>query len=101
MGRVEHPVRHRLGDADAGDAALPAVTLTGWLVGGLLSGAVITEQVFGRPGLGKLTVDAVLAKDLPVVLAVAILSALIYVVMSTLVDILALWIDPRLRGESQ
>ena len=47
------------------------------------------------------TVDAVLAKDLPVVLAVAVLSALIYVVMSTLVDILALWIDPRLRGESK
>ncbi|WP_343551263.1 ABC transporter permease [Pantoea sp.] len=90
--RLRHALRH---------AALPAVTLTGWLVGGLLSGAVITEQVFGRPGLGKLTVDAVLAQDLPVVLAVAILSALIYVVMSTLVDILSLWIDPRLRGESQ
>lgn len=90
--RLRHALRH---------AALPAVTLTGWLVGGLLSGAVITEQVFGRPGLGKLTVDAVLAKDLPIVLAVAILSALIYVVMSTLVDILALWIDPRLRGESK
>lgn len=90
--RLRHALRH---------AALPAVTLTGWLVGGLLSGAVITEQVFGRPGLGKLTVDAVLARDLPVVLAVAILSALIYVVMSTLVDILALWIDPRLRGESK
>jgi len=82
--RLRHALRH---------AALPAVTLTGWLVGGLLSGAVITEQVFGRPGLGKLTVDAVLA--------VAILSALIYVVMSTLVDILSLWIDPRLRGESK
>ncbi|MDI6636437.1 ABC transporter permease [Pantoea dispersa] len=90
--RLRHALRH---------AALPAMTLTGWLVGGLLSGAVITEQVFGRPGLGKLTVDAVLAKDLPIVLAVAILSALIYVVMSTLVDILALWIDPRLRGESK
>lgn len=90
--RLRHALRH---------AVLPAVTLTGWLVGGLLSGAVITEQVFGRPGLGKLTVDAVLAKDLPIVLAVAILSALIYVVMSTLVDILALWIDPRLRGESK
>ncbi|UJD89548.1 ABC transporter permease [Rahnella aquatilis] len=78
-------------------AALPAVTLTGWLIGGLLSGAVITEQVFGRPGLGKITVDAVLGKDLPVVLAVAIFSALVYVVLSTLVDILYLFIDPRLR----
>ncbi|PLR30816.1 ABC transporter permease [Chimaeribacter californicus] len=86
--RLRHALRH---------AALPAVTLTGWLVGGLLSGAVITEQVFGRPGIGKITVDAVLGKDLPVVLAVAIFSALVYVVMSTLVDILALLIDPRLR----
>ncbi|MCU5774360.1 ABC transporter permease [Erwiniaceae bacterium BAC15a-03b] len=89
--RLRHALRH---------AALPAVTLTGWLIGGLLSGAVITEQVFGRPGLGKLTVDAVLAKDLPVVLAVAIFSALIYVLMSTLVDILYLLIDPRLRQGS-
>ena len=58
---------------------------------------MITEQVFGRPGLGKITVDAVLGKDLPVVLAVAIFSALVYVVLSTLVDILYLFIDPRLR----
>lgn len=90
--RLRHALRH---------AALPAVTLTGWLVGGLLSGAVITEQVFSRPGLGKITVDAVLGKDLPVVLAVAILSALIYVVMSTLVDILYLLLDPRLRHQAQ
>ncbi|KVM58850.1 MULTISPECIES: ABC transporter permease [Burkholderia] len=86
--RVRHALRH---------AALPAVTLAGWLVGGLLSGAVITEQVFGRPGLGKVTVDAVLAKDMPVILAVAILSAAIYVVLSTAVDLLYLLIDPRLR----
>ena len=86
--RLRHALRH---------AALPAVTLTGWLIGGLLSGAVITEQVFGRPGLGKITVDAVLGKDLPVVLAVAIFSALVYVVLSTLVDVLYLFIDPRLR----
>ncbi len=70
------------------------MTLTGWLVGGLLSGAVITELVLGRPGLGKVTVDAVLGKDLPVVLAVAIFSALIYVVLSTLVDLLYLVLDP-------
>lgn len=86
--RLRHALRH---------AALPAVTLAGWLVGGLLSGAVITEQVFGRPGLGKITVDAVLAKDMPVILAIAILSAAIYVILSTAVDLLYLLIDPRLR----
>ncbi|MFC9475893.1 ABC transporter permease [Nocardia sp. NPDC056952] len=90
--RLRHGLRH---------AALPAVTLTGWLVGGLLGGAVIIEEVFGRPGLGRVTVDAVLAQDLPVVLAVAILSAFVYVVISTLVDLLYLWLDPRLRRDSR
>ncbi|MFC9893751.1 ABC transporter permease [Nocardia sp. NPDC127579] len=86
--RVRHGLRH---------AALPAVTLTGWLVGGLLGGAVIIEEVFGRPGLGRVTVEAVLAQDLPVVLAVAILSAFVYVVISTVVDLLYPLLDPRLR----
>ncbi|MEU8896487.1 ABC transporter permease [Nocardia sp. NPDC048505] len=90
--RLRHGLRH---------AALPAVTLTGWLVGGLLGGAVIIEEVFGRPGLGRVTVDAVLAQDLPIVLAVAILSAFVYVVISTLVDLLYLWLDPRLRRDSR
>ncbi|MFD8099384.1 ABC transporter permease [Nocardia fluminea] len=90
--RLRHGLRH---------AALPAVTLTGWLVGGLLGGAVIIEEVFGRPGLGRVTVDAVLAQDLPVVLAVAILSAFVYVVISTLVDLLYLWLDPRLRRDAR
>ncbi len=89
--RLRHGLRH---------AALPAVTLAGWLVGNLLSGAVITEAVFGRPGLGRITVDAVLSHDMPVVLAVAILSALIYVAMSTMVDILYLLLDPRLRSDA-
>lgn len=86
--RVRHALRH---------AALPAVTLTGWLIGGLLSGAVITEQVFGRPGIGQVAVDAVVSKDTPVILAIAILSATIYVVLSTTVDLLYLLLDPRLR----
>ncbi|MFF2084655.1 ABC transporter permease [Nocardia sp. NPDC058176] len=90
--RLRHGLRH---------ASLPAVTLTGWLVGGLLGGAVIIEEVFGRPGLGRVTVEAVLAQDLPVVLAVAILSALVYVVISTLVDLLYLVLDPRLRRDSR
>ncbi|SCX29321.1 Glutathione transport system permease protein GsiC [Agrobacterium sp. DSM 25558] len=90
--KLRHCLRH---------AALPAITLTGWLVGNLLSGAVITEAVFGRPGLGRITVDAVLAHDMPVVLAVAIISAFIYVVLSMLVDVVYLFVDPRLRNESR
>ncbi|MFT4248836.1 MAG: ABC transporter permease [Pseudomonas sp.] len=86
--RLRHGLRH---------AALPAVTLGGWLIGSLIGGAVITEQVFGRPGLGRTLVSAVQQKDLPVVLAVAVISALVYVVSSTLADLACLLIDPRLR----
>lgn len=86
--RLRHGLRH---------AALPAVTLGGWLIGGLIGGAVITEQVFGRPGLGRILIGAVEQKDLPVVLAVAVICAGVYVVCSTLADLAYLWIDPRLR----
>lgn len=87
--RWRHVLRHAL---------LPAVTLGGWLIGGLLGGAVITEKVFGRPGLGTVTLGAVLTHDVPVVLAVVLLAAFIHVAASTLLDILYLVIDPRLRA---
>lgn len=87
--RVRHVLRH---------AALPAVTLGGWLIGGLLGGAVITEKVFGRPGLGTVTLNAVLSHDVPVVLAVVLLAAFIHVAASTLLDILYVLIDPRLNA---
>jgi peptide/nickel transport system permease protein len=86
---VRHALRHAL---------LPAVTLTGWLFGILLGGAVIIEQVFGRPGLGQVTLQAVNTKDMPVVLAVVVLSAAVYVVLNTAADLAYLLIDPRLRG---
>ncbi len=74
------------------------MTLTGWAVGGMLTGTVVVEQVFGRTGIGQATVVAVTLQDIPVVLAVALLSAVIYVGVNTLVDILYLWVDPRLRA---
>ncbi|GAA4845701.1 ABC transporter permease [Luteimicrobium xylanilyticum] len=86
--RVRHSLRH---------ASLPVVTLLGWLVGGLLGGVIIVEQVFGRPGIGVVALQAAQGRDLPVVLGVALLSALVYVVVNTAVDLLALVIDPRLR----
>jgi peptide/nickel transport system permease protein len=85
---VRHALRHAL---------LPAVTLTGWLFGILLGGAVIIEQVFGRPGLGQVTLQAVSTKDMPIVLAVVVLSAAVYVVLNTAADLAYLLIDPRLR----
>lgn len=88
--RARHVLRHAL---------LPAVTLGGWLIGGLLGGAVITEKVFGRPGLGTVTLGAVLTHDVPVVLAVVLLAAFIHVAASTVLDVLYLLIDPRLRAQ--
>ncbi|PXW25586.1 ABC transporter permease [Paraburkholderia caballeronis] len=88
--RVRHLLRHAL---------LPVVTLGGWLIGGLLGGAVITEKMFGRPGLGSVTLEAVTSQDVPVVLAVVLLAAFVHVVISTLLDVAYLFIDPRLRSQ--
>ncbi|GAA3420737.1 hypothetical protein GCM10018952_64950 [Streptosporangium vulgare] len=55
------------------------------------------EAVFGRPGLGQVTVNAVSGKDMPLVMAVVLISALAYVTVSTIVDLAYLAIDPRLR----
>ncbi|WP_277188197.1 ABC transporter permease [Caballeronia sp. BR00000012568055] len=88
--RARHVLRHAL---------LPVVTLGGWLIGGLLGGAVITEKMFGRPGIGSVTLTAVTSQDVPVVLAVVLLAAFVHVVISTLLDIAYLFIDPRLRSQ--
>jgi peptide/nickel transport system permease protein len=88
--RARHVLRH---------AMLPVVTLGGWLIGSLLGGAVITEKMFGRPGIGSVTLNAVTSQDVPVVLAVVLLAAFVHVVISTLLDIAYLFIDPRLRSQ--
>jgi peptide/nickel transport system permease protein len=85
---VRHALRHAL---------LPAIALVGWLFGVLLGGAVIIESVFGRPGLGSVTLLAVTSKDMPVVLAVVVLSAAVYVLLNTVADLAYLVADPRLR----
>lgn len=85
---LRHGLRH---------AALPAITVAGWVVGTLLTGTFVIEQLFGRSGIGTLTVKAVLSRDTPVVMGVALLAAAIYVVVNTIVDILYTLIDPRLR----
>lgn len=87
--RLRHALRH---------AVLPVVTLTGWLTGSLIGGAVVVEEVFARPGLGQLAVSAVTSKDMPVTVGVVIVSALAYVAASLAVDVAYALIDPRLRG---
>ncbi|WP_328395728.1 ABC transporter permease [Nocardia sp. NBC_00416] len=86
--RLRHALRH---------AAAPVLTLTGWMTGTLLGGVVPVEIVFGRPGIGALVLQAVTSRDMPVVMGVILLSAVVFVVISTLVDLLHLALDPRIR----
>ncbi len=75
------------------------ITVAGLQLGELLSGAVITETVFARPGIGKLLVDAILNKDFPVVQGVVLLIAVVYTVINLLVDVSYAYFDPRIRFE--
>jgi peptide/nickel transport system permease protein len=79
------------------NALLPVVTLVGLQLGLLLSGAVLTETIFGIPGLGRLTITSVLARDYPVVQGVVMIGAVIFVLANLFVDILYAWLDPRIR----
>jgi peptide/nickel transport system permease protein len=81
------------------NAVLPVITAMGLQLGALLSGAVITETVFARPGLGKLVVDSIQNKDFPTVQGVILVLALIYVAMNFIVDLSYALIDPRIRFE--
>jgi peptide/nickel transport system permease protein len=93
-GQVERKVlfRHALRNA-----SIPIVTIIGSGVGLLIGGAVVTESVYTLPGLGRLTVDAVLARDYPVIQAVILLFSLVYVGINLLVDIIYTLLDPRIR----
>ena len=79
------------------NALIPVVTVLGLQLGTLIGGAVITEYVFALPGVGRLVVDAVFARDYPLVQGVILLIALAFIVSNLLVDLLYGWIDPRIR----
>jgi peptide/nickel transport system permease protein len=93
MGDLEVRLRHVLRHA-----VLPAITLSGWALGALISGAVIVETVFARPGIGNVIVTAAQSRDVPLVSGVVILVATVYVVANVLVDLAYALIDPRLRA---
>ncbi|WP_420898599.1 ABC transporter permease [Cryobacterium algoritolerans] len=83
-----HALRH---------ASLPAISLSGWAFGSLISGAVVVETIFARPGLGRTILNAVTVRDVPVVIGVVMIVAIGYILMTVITD-LAQWIaDPRLR----
>ena len=92
VGERRVVVRHALRNA-----LLPVVTLVGLQLGLLLSGAVLTETIFALPGLGRLAITSVLARDYPVVQGVVIIAAGIFVLANLLVDVLYAYLDPRIR----
>src|ERR1700716_2953685 len=95
-GLVEHVVvlRHALKNA-----MIPTVTVVGLQVGYLLGGAVLTEPVFARPGLGRLLVDSIASRDIAVVQATIMLLSTVFVVVNLGVDLLYVRLDPRIRFE--
>jgi peptide/nickel transport system permease protein len=85
-------IRHALANA-----AVPIVTVIGFGVALLIGGVVVTESVYTIPGLGRLTVDAVLARDYPTIQAVILLFSLAYVLINLAVDLTYTFLDPRIR----
>jgi peptide/nickel transport system permease protein len=79
------------------NAAVPIVTIIGVGIGVVLTGVVVTETVFNLPGLGRLTIESVLARDFPVIQSVIILFSLTYVLINLAVDIIYSMLDPRIR----
>jgi peptide/nickel transport system permease protein len=86
-----HAIRH---------AAVPAISLTGWAFGSLISGAVVVETIFARPGLGRTLLNAVTARDVPVVIGVVMIVAVAYILVTLATDVATRWVDPR-QIESQ
>jgi peptide/nickel transport system permease protein len=85
-------LRHALANA-----AVPIVTVIGIGIALLIGGVVVTETVYAIPGLGSLTVDAVLNRDFPVIQGVVLFFSALYVLINLLVDLSYLWLDPRIR----
>ncbi len=79
------------------NALLPVTTLAGFEVVFLMSGQIITEQIFNLPGIGKLFIQAVTARDLPVVQAIVMFIAGVVLVANLVVDLMYAWLDPRIR----
>jgi peptide/nickel transport system permease protein len=86
---VQHGLRH---------GAASAITLAAYLTGSVLGGAVLVETVFARPGLGRVTLAAISDRDLPVITGIILLSALVFVVVNLVVELVHPLIDPRVRA---
>ena len=85
-------MRHALANA-----AIPIVTVIGIGIALLIGGVVVTETVFAIPGLGQLTVDAVLSRDFPLIQGITLFFSVVYVLINLLIDLSYLVFDPRIR----
>ena len=83
------------------NAAIPMVTVLGFMVGSLIAGSVLIETVFSWPGMGRLLILSVAARDLSVVQCILVLVTLMMVTSNLTVDLLYGWLDPRVRSEDQ
>jgi peptide/nickel transport system permease protein len=79
------------------NALIPLLTIFGLMIGGLVSGAFITETLFGIPGIGRLAVEAFFARDYPIIMALTVLIAVAYAATNLLVDMLYAFVDPRIH----
>jgi peptide/nickel transport system permease protein len=92
IGRARVVLRHVLPNA-----IVPVVTIVGLQVGGLLSGTVVVESLFARPGVGRLAVQAIQVRDFPVVQGVVLVAGLVFVIVNLITDMLYPLLDPRIR----
>ena len=81
------------------NALIPIITVAGLQFGGLLGGAVLTESVFAIPGVGKYMLDAISARNYPVILGGVLVLALIYSLINLLVDVIYAYADPRMKSQ--
>jgi len=79
------------------NALIPVVTVIGLELGGLLTGSILTETVFGIPGLGRLAIEGITYRDFPVIQGTVLFTAVIYVLANIIVDISYAYLDPRIR----
>ena len=79
------------------NALIPIVTILGFMLGGILGGAVLTETIFSLPGMGMAAVRAIILLDFSVIMGITIITSVIFLVSNLVVDIAYAWIDPRVR----
>jgi ABC-type dipeptide/oligopeptide/nickel transport system permease component len=81
------------------NALIPVVTFFGIQLAGLLTGAVVTEQVFSRPGLGRVAITAITGRDFPLIQGTVLVTAIVYVLVNLVIDLSYAVFDPRIRYE--